>query len=105
MNGYICGLQSVSSGHVQFCCERGYRLEGTGIAVCDRQRGEWVPRDGAMCERKCLFKIYSFVSQDFGTIVAVVCENLQFVNAFNSYKRLNTNKPIKGVCSHGDVYA
>ena len=86
VNGYICGLESVSSGHVQFCCERGYKLEGSGIVICDRQRGEWVPRDGAMCERKCVFKVCSFVSQDITIIGAVVSENFQFVNALTHIK-------------------
>lgn len=61
VNGYVCGMDDASSGKVQFCCERGYRLQGTRTATCNTHERKWLPVAGATCERKtrgiCLCEI------------------------------------------------
>jgi hypothetical protein len=56
VNGYICGLEDVSSGKVQFCCSRGYKLKGIQTVTCNRKMGKWLPIEGAICERKSVGK-------------------------------------------------
>ena len=50
INGYLCGLEEVTSGRVQFCCERGYELQGPSISSCDREKKVWRP-ENAKCLR------------------------------------------------------
>ena len=64
VNGYICGLEGVSSGRVEFCCERGYRLKGIRTVTCDREEGKWLPVAGATCERELYLCMVPLLGSD-----------------------------------------
>ena len=66
VNGYLCGLEDVASGKVQFCCERGYQLSGPSVSVCDRSNRQWNPMTG-----KCL-RMYVYRGQSINSIFTIL---------------------------------
>ena len=60
VNGYLCGLEGVSNGRVQFCCERGYKLMGPFTLSCDRKEKQWLPAAG-ICQRKICYNYYIYL--------------------------------------------